>query len=439
MAPRRTGLTRVAAFAGGLYRRKALLACAGYLGRDPMAQLQLRPGRVNPYPVYDRLRARGPLTPTRLGGWVSTSYGVCESVLRDRRFAVRPEGAEPGRAGLSFLDMNPPDHTRLRRLALPAFSPKAVAGYSDRIERTAGDLLDAASAAGRFDLVSGFAAALPIAVITDLLGIPDSRSADFARYGMLIGSALGGISSVRHALQLQAARTELRQLFRHLFELRRREPRDDIISRLVAAGPDQIKPAEMVPMCNLLLVAGFETTVNLISNAVLALLAHPAQWQALCADPGGLAPRAVEEVLRWDPPVQRTGRVALESLELAGQPVRKGQRVTTLIGAANRDPEVYDHPDTFDITRQDGPANLAFSSGIHYCLGHALARSEAAISLRILAERMPDLARAGTVRRRNATIIRGPAHLPVKHGPVKHGPVKHEPVKPGPAHVPATH
>jgi len=417
MARRRTRLTRVLVFTGGLYRQKALLACAGYMGRDPMAQLQLRPGRVNPYAVYDRLRARGPLTPTRLGHWVSTSHSVCESVLRDRRFAVRPEDTEPGQAGMSFLSMNPPDHTRLRRLAMPAFSPKAVAGYTGRIERTAADLLDAASVAGRFDLVSGFAAPLPIAVITDLLGIPDSRSADFARYGMLIGSALGGITSLRHARQLLAARGEMRLLFRHLFELRRREPRDDIVSRLVAAEGDQIKPDEMLPMCNLLLVAGFETTVNLISNAVLALLAHPAQWQALCADPDGLAPQAVEEVLRWDPPVQRTGRFALESLELAGQPVHKGQRVTTLIGAANRDPEAYDHPDTFDIMRRDGPANLAFSSGIHYCLGHALARSEAAISLRLLAERMPDLAPAGTVKRRKATIIRGPVRLPVTHAP----------------------
>jgi len=399
MARRGSRLARVAVFAGGLYRQRALLACAGYLGRDPMAQLQLRPGRVNPYAVYDRLRARGPLTPTRLGHWVSTSHSVCESVLRDRRFAVRPEDTEPGQAGMSFLSMNPPDHTRLRRLAMPASSRSA------------------ASVAGRFDLVSGFAAPLPIAVITDLLGIPDSRSADFARYGMLIGSALGGITSLRHARQLLAARGEMRLLFRHLSELRRREPRDDIVSRLVAAEGDQIKPDEMLPMCNLLLVAGFETTVNLISNAVLALLAHPAQWQALCADPDGLAPQAVEEVLRWDPPVQRTGRFALESLELAGQPVHKGQRVTTLIGAANRDPEAYDHPDTFDIMRRDGPANLAFSSGIHYCLGHALARSEAAISLRLLAERMPDLAPAGTVKRRKATIIRGPVRLPVTHAP----------------------
>jgi cytochrome P450 len=237
---------------------------------------------------------------------------------------------------------------------------------------------------------------------------------------MVLGSALDGIRSMRHARQLQASDTELEQLFQHLFTLRRREPRDDIVSRLVAAEGDQISPAEMLPMCKLLLVAGFETTVNLISNAVLALLGHPRQWQALCADAARLAPRAVEEVLRWDPPVQRTGRVALEPLELAGRHVRKGQQVVTLIGAANRDPEVYDRPEVFDILREvPGPGHLAFSSGIHYCLGQPLARLEATIALRMLAERMPGLALAGRVKRRNATTIRGPVRLPVAVYPTR--------------------
>jgi cytochrome P450 len=334
--------------------------------------------------------------------------------------------------------MNPPDHTRLRRLAQPAFTPKAVARYTARMERTAVGLLDEAATAGRFDLVSGFAAPLPIVVITDLLGIPDSRAGDFARYGQAIIGSLDGIKSVRHARQLLAARADLRRLFGHLFELRRREPRDDIISHLVAAEGEQITPREMVPMCNLLLVAGFETTVNLISNAVLALLAHPEQWQALCADPDGLAAAVVEEVLRWDPPVQRTSRVALEPVELEGQPIRTGQQVITLIGAANRDPAAYQDPDTFDTTRfgparadparadparadparaAGAPPHLAFASGIHYCLGHALARAEAAVALRLLATRMPHLARSGPLRRRNTTIIRGPLHLPVTTAP----------------------
>src|SRR5690242_10351871 len=169
-----------------------------------MARLQLRPGRDNPYAIYERMRAIGTLVPTRLGNWASPSHRVCNTVLRDRRFGVRPlEAAGDDESNMSFLSMNPPDHTRLRRLALPAFSPKAVSTYRDRIERTVNELLDRAAAAGEFDLVSAFAAPLPIAVITDLLGIPDADTEAFSRYGRVIGSALGGIRSMRHAAELQ--------------------------------------------------------------------------------------------------------------------------------------------------------------------------------------------------------------------------------------------
>ena len=403
-----------------LYGERASTAYAGYIHRDPMALLRLRPGRANPYPIYDRIRASGPLVPTRLGNWVSASHGVCDSVLRNRRLGVRraDSGApsETDEFDLSFLEMNPPDHTRLRRLALPAFSPKAVAGYQDRIARTVGDLLDRASAAGEFDLVTGFAEPLPIAVITDLLGVPDADSREFARYGAVIAGALDGITSLGQARRLQASDAALRRLFEQLFELRRRDPRDDIVSHLVAAGPDQVRPDEILPMCVLLLIAGFETTVNLIGNAVLALLDHPGQWQALCADPATMAAKAVEETLRYDPPVQVTSRVALEPLNVDGQEVRPGQWVVTLIGAANRDPEVYDSPGTFDINRVTTADHLAFSSGIHYCIGQPLARLEATTALRMLAERMPGLSHAGTIRRRNPTTIRGPARLPVSTG-----------------------
>jgi len=407
---------RALSFATQLYRLRAGTAYAGYVRNDQMARLQLRPGRDDPYAIYERMRAAGPLVPTRLGNWATTSHRVCNAVLRDRRFGVRPLGGGQDvgaeESTTSFLSMNPPDHTRLRRLALPAFSPRAVSTYHDRIERTVTTLLDRAAAAGQFDLVSAFAAPLPIAVITDLLGIPDADTEAFSRYGRVIGSALGGVRSLRHARELQANLVKLRTLFTDLFELRRREPGDDVISLLVAAEGDQIKPAEMMPMCVLLLVAGFETTVNLIGNGVLALLDHPGQWDALRADPA-LAPRAVEEVLRYDPPVQRTVRVALEPVELVGRTVRKGQLVSTLIGAANRDPEVYERPGAFDIARQPEVDHLAFSSGIHYCVGQPLATLEATIALRLLAERMPRLRRVGPVKRRNATIIRGPIHLPV--------------------------
>jgi P450-derived glycosyltransferase activator len=410
-------------FATGIYRQRAKVAYAGYVKQDPMALLMLRPGRDNPYAIYDQLREQGTLVPTRRGNWLSTSHRVCDSVLRDRRFGVRAlanskyreEGVDLSRTRV--LRVDPPDHTRLRRVAQPAFSPKAVASYRGRIERTVGDLLDQATAAGTFDLISGFAAPLPIAVITDLLGIPDADAADFARYGAGIGSALDGIRSVSHGKQLRASNAVLSPLLRNLLELRRREPQDDIVSLLVAAGGDQIKPGEILAMCFLLLVAGFETTVNLIGNAVLALLDHPEQWEALCADPAGMAPKAVEETLRFDPPVQRAMRVALEPLELEGKPVAKGQFTWALIGGANRDPETYDHPDRFDITRDNAMAeHLAFVSGIHYCLGSPLARLEATIALQTLAERMPRLSRAGAVRRRNSTTIRGPIRLPVAAG-----------------------
>ncbi len=402
-------------FAKGLYKQNAAVAYAGYAKRDPLALLAMRAGRDDPYAIYERMRAQGPLLPTRLGNWSTTSHRVSNHVLRSRQFGVRPEGTTPDddTLNLSFLDMNPPDHTRLRRLAMPAFSPKHMEAYRPRIERTVHQLLDRALARKHFDIVEALAAPLPISVITDLMGIPDADSETFARLGATIGSALDGIKGLRHASRLNTANVELIALFESLFELRRREPADDIVSQVVAEEGDAIKPQEMLPLCVLLLVAGFETTVNLIGNGVAALLAHPDQWAALRADPQGLAPAVVEEVLRYDPPVQRTGRVALERQMLEGKEVRKGQYVVTLIGAANRDPEVYPNPNRFDISRTPGVDHLAFSSGIHYCIGQPLARLEATIAFQVLAERAPELRRAGRLKRRNATTIRGPIHLPV--------------------------
>jgi len=405
-------------FAAGLYRQRAAAAYAAYVRRDQVARLGQRPGRSDPYPIYERLRAQGTLTPSRRDGLVSTSYPVCDAVLRDRRFGVRPEdgpsAAEQDGMDLSFLDRNPPDHGRLRRLAAPAFSPKAVASYQPRIESAVGRLLDQAAAKPDFDLVSEFAAPLPIAVITDLLGIPDADSAEFARYGVVIGGAIEGIRTLRQAAQVQAASVALQQIFERVFELRRRSPQDDVVSRLIAVEGDQIKPEEILPMCALLLIAGFETTVNLIGNGVLALLANRSQWELLCADPAGRAAGAVDEALRYCPPVHLTSRTALEPLELEGKHLRKGDQVLTLIAAANRDPEVYPHPATFDISRDNPAPHLAFSGGIHYCLGAPLARLEATIALRQLAERLPALTQAAPAKHRPRAIIRGPLSLPVR-------------------------
>lgn len=412
-------LTTAIKFAAQLYRQRAQTKYHGYVRRDQVALLSLRPGRANPYAIYEKLRARGTLVPAPQQSWATTSYRVCHEVLRDRRFgAAGPDGdttlPRPEDMPPSFLELNPPDHTRLRRLATPAFSPKAVAGYLPRVEKTVTELLDRAQASGEpVDFVSQFAAPLPIAVITELLGIPDSDTETFTRIGMVIGSALDGIQSMRHAAALNAANQRLMTLFENLFELRRREPRDDVVSHLVAAEGDKIQANEMLPTCVLLLVAGFETTVNLIGNGVLAFLASPDQWEILKEDPERHAARAVDEILRYDSPVQLTGRFALEDVELDSTRIPRGHFVTTLIGGANRDPEIYPDPARFDITRKDPAPHLSFSSGIHYCLGQPLAKLEGTIAFRLLAERIDRIELAGEVRRRNRTIIRGPLTLPV--------------------------
>lgn len=276
-------------------------------------------------------------------------------------------------------------------------------------------LLDAVPAAAPFDLVSSVAAPMPIAVISDLLGVPDAAAAEFARYGAAIGSALGGIRSPAHALRLLRANQRLQQIFAEVFALKRREPAEDLISGLVDAGPDAIHPSEMVPLCTLLLVGGFETTVNLIGNTVLALLDQPDAWRELVENPA-LAEAAIEETLRYDAPVQRTIRVATADVELAGRAVPAGGMVVLLLGGGNRDPAVYPRADRFELHRYaDGPTaapqHLAFSAGLHYCLGAPLARMEAATAVRLLAQRFPHLHRAGRLRRRPGSVIRGLSEL----------------------------
>jgi P450-derived glycosyltransferase activator len=413
---------------------RSVMLYHGYVHGDPLAQLHLRRGRLDPYPLYRRIAARGPLSRTPLGNLQTASHAVVNEVLRDRRFGVQVDdrpgdtsavtGATAGQESdrrpgderrLSFLELDPPDHTRLRRFAAPSFSARTVSGFGPRIEAVLDGLLADLPADEPFDLVSRVAAPMPIAVITDLLGIPDASAEEFARYGATIGSALSGVQSIAHARRLIAAERELSRIFADVFALKRRHPGDDVISRLVADDNLAVSPHEFVPLCKLLLIAGFETTVNLIGNTLLALLEHPDQWRALTEDPS-LAAAAVEETLRYDAPVQRTVRVARSEVTLASTRVQAGEVVVLLIGGANRDPAAFPDPDRFDITRQPAADHLAFSAGIHYCLGAPLAKLEATTAVRTLAERFPELQRSGPVRRRSGTVIRGLQTFPLAAG-----------------------
>ncbi|WP_157984500.1 cytochrome P450 [Lentzea terrae] len=361
-------------------------------------------GHDDPYPIYERLRAHGPLT--RDGGlWVTTSHRLTNKILRDRRFGVRySDGSYPANGGLlpeSFLELDPPDHTRLRRLATPAFSPKKIDEYRARVEKVAESLLDR----DEFELIADFAAPLPISVISDLLGIPDADTAEFADYGALVAQSFDtGVTAA-----MANANDQVLALFDRLIAERRRTPGDDVISSLVAAEAGQkLTAREMLGTLVLLLVAGFETTVNLIGNGTRALLDHPSQWRLFKANPE-LAPAVVEETLRWAPPVHLTSRIAHEQVD----GIDEDGVVTLLLAAANRDPDVYPEAHKFDVMRVHKPEHLAFSSGIHYCLGATLARMEGEVAFRALARRMPDLRQTGPVTFRDSVVIRGMKSFPV--------------------------
>ncbi|MCG8915484.1 cytochrome P450 [Actinokineospora sp. PR83] len=388
------------------------IAAAG----DPLARVVAPPWRADPYAQYRRLRGA---QRSRTGAVTVASHALVSQVLRDRRLGVRTaDGSEPAPFARSplpaehlvthtFLEEDPPNHTRLRGLARPAFGPKQIAGYRESVQKTTHRLLDDALAKPVFDLVADFASPLPIAVISDLLGVPDVDADTFLRYGRVLGASLDGIKSVRHARDLRDATGELQKLFLRLIEERTACPGPDVISTLVGAlGRGELTEQELLSTCELLLIAGFETTSNLIGNAVHTFAAHPEQWAALRADPA-LAPAAVDEVLRYESPVQMTQRLPHEDVEIGGVKARAGTIVACLLGAANRDPEVFTDPDRFDISRPDSGDHLSFSSGIHYCLGAPLARLEGEVALTALAERLPELKPVGRARWRKTVVIRG--------------------------------
>jgi cytochrome P450 len=392
--------------------------------------------RADPYPVFTRIRELGPMVLPETGMVVFSGFADCDEVLRhpsscsdgmkssvvQRQIA---EGITPQRTATpGFLFLDPPDHTRLRTLAQQAFSPKAVRALEPEIRALVGELLDAVAARGTgeqtpgapFDVVSDLAYPLPVAVICRLLGVPLSDEPQFSRAAALLAQGLDPIMTLTGQASANAderlrADEWMRDYLGHLVAKRRAEPREDMISALIAAEQDgdQLTVDEIIATCDLLLIAGHETTVNLIANAVLAMMRAPAQWAALAGDPER-ANVVIEETLRYDPPVQLVMRIAGDEMVIGDLCIAKGDSILLLIAAANRDPAAFDRPDTFDPDRE-GLRHLSFSKGPHFCLGAPLARLEARIALTELARRFPHARLAAEPVYKPNVTLRGLASL----------------------------
>ncbi|MGH3830886.1 MAG: cytochrome P450 [Pseudonocardiaceae bacterium] len=403
---------------------------AGDLG----ARLMLDPvAREDPFPHYDELRARGRLVHTGMTR-ISAHHDVCLAVLRSPDFGQMRLDQVPGIAQLgmklggrpvltpieppSMLVVNPPEHTRYRKLVTRAFCARNIAALRPRIEQIAEELLDElarSSADGPVDLVTRYASLLPATVIAEMLGAPVAMRRQFLDWGAGAALSLDLGLSYREFRRSELDITALHRWILGHFAALRRAPRGGVLSSLVAAHDqgDQLTLDELSSIAMLLLAAGFETTVNLLGNGAVLLMRHPEQLAFLCAQPRRWA-GAVEEILRYDSPVQRTGRLALRDTEVAGCPVPAGSFIVVLLGGANRDPAVFSDPHRFDVTRPEADQHLAFSSGIHYCIGATLARLEGEIGLQTLFRRFPDLALAGTPHRRPTRVLRGYDSIPVR-------------------------
>lgn len=395
---------------------------------DAQARLLAPAAMDDPYPLYHQLRTNAPI---RWDGatWVLTRYADVLAVLRDpraRAARIDPDPAWLEQTGLAplfttharmMLFTDPPDHTRLRGLVNTAFTPRVVEGLRSRITALVDELIDRIAAAGHTDLIQDLAYPLPVTVIAELLGVPTTMREQFRRWSDGLATFIGGSSAPEMQTFMHAQRCvlELSDYLRGEIAARRQQPRADLLTALVqaeAAG-DRLSSEELIANAILLLVAGHETTTNLIGNGMLALLRHPDQHRRLVEQPE-LIGSAVEELLRYDSPVQATSRIMADDLELDGQRIRRGQHVTLLIGAANRDPAQFPDPDRLDITRQPN-RHLSFAHGPHFCLGAPLARLEAQIAIGRLLQRLPtlQLATDRLVWRDNFT-LRGLTALPLR-------------------------
>ncbi|MFF0560675.1 cytochrome P450 [Streptomyces sp. NPDC020472] len=394
----------------------------------------------DPYPAYAWLREHAPVhrttLPSGVEAWLVTRYADARQALADQRLSKNPAHHDEsphakGKTGIPgerkaelmthLLNIDPPDHTRLRRLVSKAFTPRRVAEFAPRVQELTDRLIDAFAERGSADLIHEFAFPLPIYAICDLLGVPPEDQDDFRDWaGMMIRHGGGPRGGVARSVK------KMRGYLAELIHRKREEPGDDLISGLIKASDhgEHLTENEAAAMAFILLFAGFETTVNLIGNGVYQLLRHPGQrarlQASLAAGETGLLETGVEELLRYDGPVEMaTWRYATRALTIGGQEIPAGDPVLVVLAAADRDPERFDGPDTLDLARRDNQ-HLGYGHGIHYCLGAPLARLEGQTALATLLTRLPDLRLAADpaeLRWRGGLIMRGLRTLPVEFSP----------------------
>ncbi|MBF6447575.1 MULTISPECIES: cytochrome P450 [Nocardia] len=386
-------------------------------------------GIENPYALIEKMRGKGGLIRAH-PVWITFDHDMAREILRDKRFGVGVPTMLAPRLGRRLLHRRPvppnpvdppsmlvidqPEHTRMRKPVTAAFTPRAIARLRERIETVTAELLAMLPDDGPADLVAQYAAQVPIAIISEILGFPDADREMFLRWGDDISPLLDlGISWHTHQRAMESSERVHRYLMEHIDRLRA-EPGDDVLSNLVT-GSD-LSTHELCASATLLMAAGFETTVNVIGKGITWLLRHPDQLSRLRAEPE-LWPNAVEEILRIDPPVQTTARTTRTTLEIGGIRLRAGSTVVLSLAGANRDPAVFTEPARFDITRNNANNHLSFSSGIHVCLGAGLARMEAVHALRALFETFPDLRSTDAPTRRPLFTLHGYERLPVHTGP----------------------
>ena len=383
-----------------------------------------------PVDLFDQIRAAGPLHRSKFA-FVTATHGVVREVLTSPDMRTGVDFTPPGPLRRvarwaaqgtpvgpltppSLLVSEPPDHTRYRKLVTRVFSAKAVQRLRDRTQEIADSLLDDLDPRRPVDLVEAYCAQLPVTVIAEILGVPERDQQRVLAFGTGAAPSLDLGLSWRDFRHVESTLTEFEQWLTDHLEHVRRHPGDDLLSQLVTARDDDgaaLSDLELRSTAGLVLAAGFETTVNLLGNGIRLLHDHPEQLAALQAQPD-LWPGAVDEVLRFDPPVLLTGRTAARDTEIAGVAVRRGEMVTTLLAGANRDPQVFDRPHDFDVARPDAGDHVSFSSGRHYCLGAGLARMEGEVGLRTLFDRFPDLRLDPGFARRTTRILRGYQRLP---------------------------